>query len=98
MEMRQCILLLPRFIVLIGMNTLDLNALKMVFDSGLCITRNSRMAHLLLSTWPKVHVKQKTNFKEQTSQTECQLHRQCLVGHRIGVKIAIGPSPFYREL
>ncbi|PBK81360.1 hypothetical protein ARMGADRAFT_1144451 [Armillaria gallica] len=52
--------------VQLGMNTFDRDALKPVPDLGSYITSNSQKALVMLSAQPKVHIKQKTNFREQT--------------------------------
>ncbi len=77
MWMREYVQPLPRFIILVseetwvqlGMNPFD--PLKLVPDFGSYITSNSQKALSMLSVQPKVRIKQKTNFREQTVRTKC---------------------------
>ncbi len=105
MEMRKYVQPLPRFTILVGeetwvqlgMNTFDRDALKLVPDLGLYITSNSQKALVMLSAQPKVHIKQKTNFREQTGRTKCRLHSPHLAKCGIEIEKATVPSTINQE-
>ncbi|KAK0449756.1 uncharacterized protein EV420DRAFT_1706810 [Desarmillaria tabescens] len=105
MGMREYVLRLSGFTIMgseatrvpVGVNTPDLNVLQMVFGSDSYIMRNFRIALRMIYSWPKVRVEQKTKFVEPTGETECRLHRQCLIRHGIEVESAIVLSPIDRE-
>ncbi|KAK0434522.1 uncharacterized protein EV420DRAFT_1682820 [Desarmillaria tabescens] len=86
MGMRKCILQLSGLIVMRSKAT------------PVPVGVNTLDHNVLQMVLDPAHVKQKMNFKEQTSQNECRLHRQYLVGHGIEVEIAIVPSPIEQEL
>ncbi|KAK0451950.1 uncharacterized protein EV420DRAFT_1482297 [Desarmillaria tabescens] len=105
MGMRECILWLSGFTIMgseatrvpVGVNTPDLDTLQMVLNSGSYIMCNSQTALQMLSMWPRVRIKQKTNLMKQTG-TKCRLQSQCLVRHGIKVEFSIVPPPIDWEL
>ncbi|PBK79027.1 hypothetical protein ARMGADRAFT_1093533 [Armillaria gallica] len=107
MGMREYVQPLPRFTILVseetwvqsGMNTFkfDRDALNPVPDLGSYITSNSQKVLAMFSAQPKVRIKQKTNFREQTGRTKCQLHSPRLAKRGIEIKEATAPSTINQE-
>ncbi|KAK0438174.1 uncharacterized protein EV420DRAFT_1651555 [Desarmillaria tabescens] len=97
MGMREGILWLLGLIIMrseatrvqVEVNTLDHNVLQMVLDSSSYILHNSQKAPRKLSAWPKVPIKQKMNFMEQTRRTKRRLYSLHLIRHGGEVKTAI---------